>query len=159
MLDSTDNTSKITAILQKLPVFAGLRPEEYDHIRKISMPSSIEDGEAIFVEDDDSPCMYVLLSGEVQLRTHNQGLIHTVQPGEVFGEIGFISQQKRTATAVASSTSVLLKINSDAFETLLGQQPRITFTIMRNITLSLADHIARMNKANTLDYLPPHLGF
>ena len=81
MLDSTEETSKISAILQKLPVFAGLYPEEYDHIRKICIPASIEDGEAIFVEGDGSPCMYVLLSGEVQLRTSKQGKIHTFQPG------------------------------------------------------------------------------
>ena len=159
MFDSAEDTSKISSILQKLPVFAGLYPDEYDHIHKICIPESITDGEAIFVEGDSSKRMYVLLNGEVQLRAHNQGLIHTVKPGEVFGEIGFISQQKRTATAVSSASSVLLSIDSDAFQQLLEREPRISFNIMRNITLTQADHITRMNKANTLDYIPSSLDF
>lgn len=150
---SADNYN-IAAILQKLPVFAGLSPNEYAHIQKICRPSRINDGETLFVEGDSSPCMYVLLSGDIQLRTHDQGPIHSLVPGELFGEIGLISQQKRTATAIARSASVLLQIDGNVFQELLVREPRISFTIMRNITLNLANHITRMNKGDTLDFIP-----
>ncbi|NOX75816.1 MAG: cyclic nucleotide-binding domain-containing protein [Gammaproteobacteria bacterium] len=149
------NNATISAILQKLPVFAGLNLDEYEHIRQICIPSQHNDGETVFVEGDSSPCMYVLLSGEVQLRAHNLGVIHTLQPGELFGEIGLVSQKPRTATAVVCAPSVLLQINDDAFQTLLNQHPRISFTIMRNITINMANHLERMNHSDTLDYLPP----
>ena len=155
MPDYIEDKSKIFSILQKLPVFAGLYPDEYEHIRNICISTTVADGETVFVEGDGSPCMYVLLSGAIQLRTTDQGLIHTLKPGELFGEIGFISQQKRTATAIASAPSAILKISSDAFQLLLGRQPRICFIIMRNITLNLSSHIVRMNKTDSLDYLPP----
>ena len=154
MPDYIEDKSKISSILQKLPVFAGLYPDEYAHIQKFCESTMASDGETIFVEGDGSPCMYVLLSGAVQLRTTDKGLIHTLKPGELFGEIGFISQQKRTATAIASAPSAILKISSEAFQLLLGRQPRICFIIMRNITLNLSKHIVRMNKTDTLDYLP-----
>jgi CRP-like cAMP-binding protein len=155
MQDYIEDTSKISSILQKLPVFAGLYPEEYEHIRHICLSARVNDGETLFTEGDSSPCMYVLLSGEVQLRTCAQGLIHTLRPGELFGEIGLISQKKRTATAIACAPIILLQINGDAFRLLLGREPRISFAIMRNITLNLAEHIVRMNKSNILDYIPP----
>ncbi len=155
MPNHTEDKNKISLILQKLPVFSGLYPDEYEHIQDICIPTTVEDGETIFVEDDLSPCMYVLLSGEVQLRTSDQGLIYALKPGELFGEIGFISQQRRTATAIASAASAVIKIRGDAFQLLLGRQPRICFIIMRNITLNLSNHIIRMNKTDTLDYLPP----
>lgn len=155
MSDHIENKSKISSILRKLPVFAGLYPDEYEHIRNICVPTMVADGETVFVEGDSSPCMHVLLSGAVQLRTADQGLIHTLNPGDPFGEIGFISQQKRTATAIASAPSAILKISSEAFQLLLGRQPRICFIIMRNITLNLSNHIVRMNKTDSLDYLPP----
>jgi len=148
------NTARITAILQKLPVFAGLSLDEYEHIRRICVPTQHDDGETVFVEGDSSPCMYVLLSGEVQLRAHDLGVIHTLQPGDLFGEIGLISQKPRTATAVVRAPSVLLQISDDAFQDLLNQHPRISYTIMRNITINMANHLERMNRADTLDYLP-----
>lgn len=144
----------IAAILQKLPVFSGLSASEYAHIQKICHPARIDDGETLFVEGDSSPCMYVLLSGDIQLRTHNQGPIHSLSPGELFGEIGLISQQNRTATAIARAPSVLLRIDGDVFQELLAREPRISFMIMRNITLNLANHIARMNKGDMLDFIP-----
>jgi CRP-like cAMP-binding protein len=144
----------IAAILQKLPVFSGLSASEYAHIQKICQPARVADGETLFVEGDSSPCMYVLLSGDIQLRTHNQGPIHTLTPGELFGEIGLISQQNRTATAIARAPSVLLQIDGDVFKELLTREPRISFIIMRNITLNLANHIARMNKGDMLDFIP-----
>ena len=144
----------ISAILQKLPVFAGLSANEYSHIQKICLPARFGDGETLFVEGDSSPCMYVLLSGDVQLRTHNQGPIHSLKPGELFGEIGFICQQNRSATAIARAPSVLLQINYDVFQDLVLREPRISFTIMRNIILNLSNHIARMNEGDMLDFIP-----
>lgn len=154
MLDFSKDTSKISTILQKLPIFVGLTPEEIEHIHKICAPHTVSENDRIFLEGDDSTCMYVLMFGQVQLRTRKKGIIHTVEPGEVFGEIGFINQQKRTASAIATKTSIILQIDTGAFHQLLDKQPRIGFTIMRNITLSLAEHITRMNKTGTLDYLP-----
>ncbi|MCF6255288.1 MAG: Crp/Fnr family transcriptional regulator [Gammaproteobacteria bacterium] len=148
----TENDN-ISAILQKLPVFAGLTEDEYGHIQKICQPARFNDGETLFVEGDSSPCMYVLLSGDVQLRTHNQGPIHSLNPGELFGEIGFISQQDRTATAIARARAVLLQINYDVFQNLVLREPRISFTIMRNIIMNLSNHITRMNKGDVLDFI------
>ena len=144
----------ISAILQKLPVFTGLSADEYAHIQKICRSARVEDGETLFVEGDSSPCMYVLLSGDIQLRTHNHGPIHALKPGELFGEIGLISQQNRTATAIARAPSILLQIDGDVFQDLLAREPRISFFIMRNITLNLANHIARMNKGDMMDFIP-----
>jgi len=148
----TENDN-ISAILQKLPVFSGLTEDEYGHIQKICQPARFDDGETLFVEGDSSPCMYVLLSGDVQLRTHDQGPIHSLNPGELFGEIGFISQQNRTATAIARARVVLLQINYDVFQNLVLREPRISFTIMRNIIMNLSNHITRMNKGDVLDFI------
>ena len=154
MLDISKDKSKTSTILQKLPIFVGLSPDEVEEVHKICVPQTVIENDTIFAEGDDSTCMYILMIGEIQLRTRKKGIIHTVRSGEVFGEIGFINQQKRTATAIANGTSVLLQLDTAAFNQLLEKYPRISFTIMRNITLSLADHINRMNKTGTLDYLP-----
>ncbi len=144
----------IASILHKLPVFAGLYAQEYAHIRDICQPARFPTGHTLFREGDGSPCMYVLLDGEIELSSRDQDPLHTVRPGETFGEIGLIAQQKRTATATCLAPVTLLQINGDAFRLLLGREPRISFAIMRNITLGLSGHIVRMNRQGLPDSLP-----
>jgi CRP-like cAMP-binding protein len=153
-MPTPDDKRSINGILKKLPVFAGLYPHEYEHIRTICVPANFPAGRVIFAEGDGSPCMYVLLSGDVEICTREQGVIYTLRPGEIFGEIGLLSQKKRTATATTRSPSALLQINGDTFRLLLGREPRISYVIMHNITLNLSEHIIRMNKGGVLDYIP-----
>ena len=69
-------------------------------------------------------------------------------PGEMFGEIGMITQNLRSATAQASSDCAVLEISNSDYKILLGKHPRIS-SIMRCIAESLANHIVRMNCNNS----------
>lgn len=155
MLENNSAKTQISTILRKIPVFTNLTADEYEHIRKICVPTRVDDGTTLFVEGDKSPCMYVLLTGEIQLRTSNQGKIHTFLPGDLLGEIGMIAQQERTATAIACGPSFLMEIDSHAFEQLLSHSPGICFKIMRNVTRIMSGHMVRMTQAGAdeLNYL------
>lgn len=145
---------KIVRIFKKLPIFYGLLENEYDHLRSVCSHTSFLEGDVIFSEGDGSPCLYILLTGEVELKTDRQGFIHKLHPGDIFGEIGLITQQKRTATATAKTAVTLLIIKSEDLNLLLGRHPRISSIIMRNITQHLANHIIRMNKTASLEHIP-----
>lgn len=145
----------VISILKKLPFFSGLYPDEYEHIRTICEPCHYPNEQTIFNEGDGSPCLYVLLSGKVFLNTKNSGQIYTLYPGDIFGEIGLITQNKRTATATCEADSSLFRIDSDKFNLIFGKFPRISAILMRNITIGLANHISRMNNHEVVDYIPP----
>jgi len=53
MLDFTKDKSKISTILQKLPIFVGLTPEEVEHIHQICVPVTVTGDETVFTEGDD----------------------------------------------------------------------------------------------------------
>jgi len=63
-----------------------------------------DDGEIIFEEGSSGNWMYVLLSGNVEISKRieeKKVIIQTLQPKEVFGELVFLGDVKRTATAQA----------------------------------------------------------
>ncbi len=153
-MHANDDRQRISAILQKLPLFAGLYAEEYNTIRGICTSCQFPKGHQIFAEGDSSLCMYVLLSGKVEVFTQTQGVLHVLGNGEVFGEIGLISQKRRSACARCQDDATLLRIDRDDFNLLLGKQPRISSVLMRNITVGLANHILRMNRHEVTDYIP-----
>lgn len=62
------------------------------------------DGEIIFEEGSHGDWVYVVESGSVELTREVGGkkvVLEVVTPGEIFGEMGFITQLPRTATARA----------------------------------------------------------
>jgi len=142
--------NKAVNTLQKLPTFAGLQAAEHQAILTVCEVSRFRSGEVVFEEGATSLAMYIVLSGEIEIRTEKNGLIVTMQPGELFGEIGMISQAKRTASAVVKSDATLLKISKDRFDLLLGRHPAVTAKILRNVASVLAERLTKISNAQPL---------
>lgn len=146
---------RVENLLAKLPIFNGLGSEELRELIGVCRTVRAVAGCALFEEGEASNAMYVLLSGVVEIRTQGAGKLHTVVPGEVFGEIGMITQRRRTATALPVQDVDLLEIPRESFNKLLGQSPRISALVLQNVTQTLANHLVRMNQRLSTEYLPP----
>ena len=71
---------------------------------QFSTEETYNDGEAIFAEGASGDWIYVIQSGSVEISKMVMGekvIIEILKPGDVFGELGFISKTPRTATARA----------------------------------------------------------
>lgn len=141
--------SKSRAIntLKKLPVFRGLLDDEYDHILAISQICHYENNVTIFREGETSLNMFILLSGQIEISTSKNGVICTMQPGDIFGEIGVISQVLRTATAKVKDHAILLEISKERLDFLLGKNPAIVAKILKNLCSILAERLINSNKS------------
>lgn len=70
----------------------------------IASEETYKDGQVIFQEGASGDWVYVILSGSVEISKTIEGskfLITVLEPGEVFGELGYLGDIKRTATARA----------------------------------------------------------
>jgi uncharacterized protein (TIGR02266 family) len=70
----------------------------------IASEEAYEDGAVIFREGASGNWIYVILQGHVEISKTIRGDTHTItmlNPGEVFGELGYLGDIKRTATARA----------------------------------------------------------
>ena len=143
--NSAEIKRKIVMLLKKISLFAGLYDDEFIPLCEICSGRLAQEGEYFFKEGDHSRSMYVLLSGKVTLATKKKGSIYNLMPGEMFGEIGMITHNLRSATAQASTDCAVLEISNADYNMLLGKHPRISSIIMRHIAESLANHIVRMN--------------
>ncbi len=82
----------------------------------------------------------------MEITTSKAGTITTLKPGELVGEIALVCRVNRTATAVATQASALLKLSRAELDLLLGRAPRASYVIMRNIAETLG---ARLMGADT----------
>ena len=144
-IDPAEIKRKVIALLKKITLFSGLNDEEYSPLCTICSGQLANKGDCFFTEGDNSRSMFVLLSGQVTLSTKKKGDIYNLMPGEMFGEIGMVTNNLRSATAQASTDCAVLEISDSDYNMLLGKHPRISSIIMRRIAESLAKHIVRMN--------------
>lgn len=90
-------------------------------------------GEIIFREGEESDFAYIVEQGTVEVfkRLRNGTvLLATLGPGEIFGEMGLISDLPRSASAAADGPVVVKELSREFFSTMLqGEAPEMLLTI------------------------------
>ena len=81
----------------------------------------VEPGEVIFLEGQEAGAVYVILSGEVQITltdsSGKQMVINRMYPGETFGELEMLGNDRRcTATVSSHGGCELIEISKAAVD-------------------------------------------
>ena len=138
--------AKAVKILKKIPVFQGLKDEEYHRVMGMCSSTVAKEGDEIFLQGDDGNSMFILLSGEIDIEVTGVGIVHVMKAGEILGEIGLVKQVARTAGATAKTNCVLLQLYSEILHEVVKKHPKIGYIIMRNVARILADRLSESNK-------------
>lgn len=110
-------------------------------------------GTVLFREGEPGKVMYVVQSGEVELRRQAgaaERVIAVLTSGQFFGEMAILKGRARSATAVVRQDARLLVISATAFEAMLRARPEIALRIISTLT----DRIESANQQIELLLLP-----
>lgn len=134
-------------ILKKIPFFSGLQDFEYEALLNICRIMPQVAGSILFRSGDSGHQMYLILSGQVEIRTPKGRINLALGPGDIIGEVALVmSLPKRSADAILIEDSVLLAISREDVEKLLARAPRVSYLIMRNIAQVLAERMIANNR-------------
>lgn len=107
----------------------------------------INSNEVIFKEGEPGQYMYVIISGQVEIRKRTEAqltrTITTLRQGDIFGEMAIIEKKKRSATIIALTECQLLRLNETMFYEIVRNNPDFAIKIIRSLS-------ARLRKTNTL---------
>lgn len=92
---------------------------------------AIPDGQLIFQEGHAAMLMYVILEGSAVIYDEARQVIWRGKRGDVMGEIALIDQNKRTASVVAESRTLLLPINRQKLINLIRTLPEFNLSLLR----------------------------
>ena len=97
----------------------------------------LEREQRLFAEGDVPTCMYIVKTGQLQIRSG--GVIYEdVGPGGIIGEMGVIeTQELRSATVYALTDSELVEINDARFAQLIAGSPSFAIAVMRTLSRRL----------------------
>lgn len=97
-------------------------------------------GTVLFEEGQPGDYMYVVQSGEVEIRRtigDAERVLAILPPGEFFGEMAILNERPRSATAVVASDARLLVIEGRTFEAMLRARPEIALRIIKALAFRL----------------------
>jgi len=118
--------------LQNVDVFRHATTEMLAFIGSIAKETEVTAGHSIFVEEDVSDAMYVVVQGRVRLEKSGSEVM-SVGAGQSFGTWALFDNQSRVMTARAVNDVRLLKIRSTDFYDLLADHGEITPVMFRAV--------------------------
>jgi len=103
-------------------------------------------GETLFLEGDKSTDIYFVDRGSIHIFRKIDGRDHkiaTIPEGSVFGEMAYLLDENRTATAITATESILLILTPDIFEELL----KVNTTFARDVIQVLCNRLSKTSGA------------
>ncbi len=100
---------------RQLNFFGDFSDSEVWEVLRASVWESYSAGERIITEGNVDDCFYIIVDGEVSVRKGVQE-ISKLSKGDCFGEMGYLSKTKRTASIIANEGISLLRINSSLMD-------------------------------------------
>jgi CRP/FNR family transcriptional regulator, cyclic AMP receptor protein len=111
---------------------------------------SIPQGGSFFTENQTSDRMYYVVEGEVSL-IRGKRVLDVVKAGEIFGEMATISQQPRSATAVAKTACRVLSLDARQFQSSIQRTPEFALMLMTILINRLRLTVAMLAMSNSLE--------
>ncbi|UCD87913.1 MAG: TIGR02266 family protein [Desulfobacterales bacterium] len=109
----------------------------------IASEEAYQDGQIIVQEGGSGDWVYVILSGTVQLSKMIGGkkyVVEWLQPGEIFGEVGFFGDITRTATAQAIGETTVGLVDRGFLDSECNKLP----SDFRNVLISMIQRYKKM---------------
>lgn len=117
-----------SAGLEAFPLFAGLTDDERAQIASALREDTAEPGTMLAVQGDNAYQLFIIDSGTADV-TQDGGVIRTLGPGDVFGEIGLLATGTRTASVVATSPMRVRAMFIRDFKNLERSMPQLASSL------------------------------
>jgi response regulator RpfG family c-di-GMP phosphodiesterase len=143
--------------LRRSDLFGGLGLESITFIARRFEPVHYQAGEIIFHEGDKGQTFYLIATGEVLILKGtgiSQRELRRLPPGHSFGEMALVSNEGRSATAMAAIDTQLLRLNEKGFTLLMDRDERFAQRMLRMVSRRLK----RADEVTSVDLMRAHQG-
>lgn len=143
-ISDMESESIAETVFDNLEIFQGLNSREIRQLLRASEPVSFGAGETLFDEGDPADAMYLVESGELEVRTSSgvddDVVLAQLGAGSVVGEMSILEgDTKRSASVIALCDVQAFRLTRDAFQKLRVVRNRAAYRLILNLAEILAD--------------------
>ncbi len=137
-------------MLKQFSCFVELTQEEALEVAGLLEAIDLGSGETLFRQGDACTAVYLVISGEVQIRiessTQSPRSLVTLGPGAILGEMGPLTDEPRGATSIALRDTHLAELPFSALDAGLERGDRWATKFLMATARVLAQRLAALNK-------------
>ena len=150
-----DPVSEARQFLGKIPLFADLSEASCLALAQAGKFVQVEKEQFIFLQSDPSEKAYLVRSGLISIILESLDgrklVINEMRSGDFFGEVGVLTKQPRSSSAIARIDSVLLVLPRQAFLGILESEPALVRRLLEMIAIRLRESSERESALAFLD--------
>lgn len=133
------------ATVRNSQLFKGMKLSELKKVVLMGVLREFKQGEVIVQQGTHGREMYLILEGDADVRMDKKGSegseVKKLTRGDIFGEIGFITGEPRSANVVAVGTVNVLQIDDRSLLNVKERFPRIGAKLFYNLSSILGDRL------------------
>lgn len=140
----------IFGFLKRSDLCKGFSDQEILELKQSFELLEIPSGNILFKKGDLADALYIICQGNVEIRIPENGheeMIATLSENTILGEMGILTDQVRSATAVAVQSAIVLKMMRSTLERLLAEGKLIAFKLVYQIAKILSVRLRQMDQA------------
>lgn len=130
------STAEKVLFLKGADLFAAVSSEDLAEIAAIAEEVPIQAGVQIFGSGEPGDSLYLVVEGKVRI-SHGNRVVAELGTREVFGEMALLDPAPRSATAMSTEPTTLLRLDQDAFTDVLTERSEVAVAIVRVLTRRL----------------------
>ena len=128
-----EELSRRAAALKRVLILQPLTdPERLELAEQLSV-APFRKGEVITRQGNEAHFLYIIIKGEAEVRVAatdgEHRAVAQLSDGEVFGEMGLMTGEPRTATVIAQTDTICYRLDKDGFKAALQRRPEIAESI------------------------------
>lgn len=130
-------------VLQDVPLFAGVPKRHLRKIAALTREVHFATGTAIVTAGEPGNDFFVVLDGAASILRPDGFRPIAIGPGSCFGEMSLIDGGDRTATVVATTDVLCLRLARGPFQKMLKTEPEIALALLREFAGRIRELQAR----------------
>ncbi|MBK8597013.1 MAG: cyclic nucleotide-binding domain-containing protein [Holophagales bacterium] len=128
-------SEKVHALRREIPLLKDIPPFLFELVLEKINLRTLAQGETLFAEGDEGSSLSFVAAGELVVSAKGDGgvpvLLGLLGPGDVAGEISFLSGVPRTATVAARTRADLLELDRNALTPLVKKHRHVADALSR----------------------------
>ena len=132
--------------LRHVPLFSNMETSELEHVASIAREVTYPAGSRIIQEGEHGDHMFLIVDGEVLIQ-RGEATLKTLRSRDFFGEMSIIDGEPRSASVIAVTDCLLLRIDKDDFQELLSTYNSAAISVLRALNQRLRDVLPALERA------------
>ena len=129
-------------LLKSSPIFEETPSRSLASLATLAATVEAAEGETIIHKGEFENCLYVIAQGRMRVHDGDQN-IAILEVGEIIGEMALLDPAPRAASVSAVEDSVLLRLDKEAFDLAMADNPEIAHGVLRVLCRRLRAKIQR----------------